>query len=52
MEAEIVPGDIILVEKNNGAGLTVRYYLPRKKNSVVPTMPQHRNGQLVSFRRR
>jgi hypothetical protein len=31
MEAEMVPGDIILVEKSNGAGLTVRYYLPRNK---------------------
>jgi hypothetical protein len=30
MEAEIMPGDIILVENNNGAGMTVRYYLPRK----------------------
>jgi UDP-N-acetylmuramyl pentapeptide synthase len=30
MEAEIMPGDIILVEKSSGAGMTVRYYLPRK----------------------
>jgi hypothetical protein len=34
MEAEIVPGDIILVGKCNGAGLTVRYYLPRNGNSA------------------
>jgi hypothetical protein len=29
MEAEIMPGDIILVGKSDGAGMTVRYYLPR-----------------------
>ena len=29
MEAEIMPGDIILVGKSTGAGMTVRYYLPR-----------------------
>jgi hypothetical protein len=33
MEAEMATGDIILVEKSTGAGLTVRYYLPRKANS-------------------
>jgi hypothetical protein len=33
MEAEIMPGDIILVEKSTGAGMTVRYYLPRKSNT-------------------
>jgi hypothetical protein len=32
MEAEITPGDIILVEKSTGAGMTVRYYLPRRRN--------------------
>jgi UDP-N-acetylmuramyl pentapeptide synthase len=30
MEAELMPGDVILVEKSNGAGMTVRYYSPRK----------------------
>jgi UDP-N-acetylmuramyl pentapeptide synthase len=29
MQAEIKPGDILLVEKANGAGMTVRYRLPR-----------------------
>jgi UDP-N-acetylmuramyl pentapeptide synthase len=29
MEAEIKPGDILLVERANGAGMTVRYLLPR-----------------------
>ena len=29
MQAEIQPGDILLVEKANGAGMTVRYLLPR-----------------------
>jgi hypothetical protein len=32
MEAEILPGDIVLVEKDTGAGMTVRYYLPRSRN--------------------
>jgi hypothetical protein len=32
MEAEIMPGDVILVEKSTGAGMTVRYYLPRKRD--------------------
>jgi hypothetical protein len=29
MQAEIEPSDILLVEKTNGAGMTVRYLLPR-----------------------
>jgi len=29
MQAEIKPSDILLVEKTNGAGMTVRYLLPR-----------------------
>jgi hypothetical protein len=32
MEAEIMPGDIVLVAKSTGAGMTVRYYLPRLSN--------------------
>jgi hypothetical protein len=29
MQAEIKPGDTLLVERTNGAGMTVRYLLPR-----------------------
>jgi hypothetical protein len=29
MEAEMQPGDILLLEPCNGAGMTVRYRLPR-----------------------
>jgi hypothetical protein len=29
MQAEMKPGDILLVERRNGAGMTVRYLLPR-----------------------
>ena len=29
MEAEIKPGDVLLVERANEAGMTVRYLLPR-----------------------
>jgi hypothetical protein len=29
MQAEMKPGDILLLERTNGAGMTVRYILPR-----------------------
>ena len=29
MEAEMKPGDILLLERTNGVGMTVRYLLPR-----------------------
>lgn len=29
MQAEMKPGDTLLVERTNGAGMTVRYLLPR-----------------------
>jgi hypothetical protein len=29
MQAEMKPGDILLIERPNGAGMTVRYVLPR-----------------------
>jgi hypothetical protein len=29
MEAEVKLGDTLLVERTNGAGMTVRYLLPR-----------------------
>jgi hypothetical protein len=29
MQAEIRAGDVLLVERANGAGMTVRYRLPR-----------------------
>ena len=29
MQAEMKPGDVLLVESANGAGMTVRYLLPR-----------------------
>jgi hypothetical protein len=30
MEAEMKPGDTLLLERSNGAGMTVRYLLPRR----------------------
>lgn len=30
MQAEMKPGDTLLVERVNGAGMTVRYLLPRR----------------------
>jgi hypothetical protein len=32
MEAEMKAGDTLLIERSNGAGLTVRYLLPRRTN--------------------
>ena len=32
MQAEMKPGDSLLVERANGAGMTVRYMLPRHPN--------------------
>jgi UDP-N-acetylmuramyl pentapeptide synthase len=32
MEAEMKTGDTLLVERSNGAGMTVRYLLPRRTN--------------------
>jgi len=29
MQAEIKPGDTLLLDRANGAGMTVRYLLPR-----------------------
>jgi hypothetical protein len=29
MQAEMKPGDTLLIERANGAGMTVRYLLPR-----------------------
>ena len=29
MQDEMKPGDVLLVERTNGAGMTVRYLLPR-----------------------
>lgn len=31
MELEMKPGDVLLVERNNPAGLTIRYLLPRSR---------------------
>jgi hypothetical protein len=31
MQDEMKPGDTLLVERANGAGMTVRYLLPRRK---------------------
>jgi len=32
MEGEMKPGDILLFDRTNGAGMTVRYALPRREN--------------------
>ena len=32
MQAEIKPGDIVILERSNGAGMTVLYLLPRTAN--------------------
>jgi UDP-N-acetylmuramyl pentapeptide synthase len=29
MQAEVKPGDVVLVEQDSGSGMTVRYLLPR-----------------------
>jgi UDP-N-acetylmuramyl pentapeptide synthase len=29
MQAEVMPGDVVLVEQDSGSGMTVRYRLPR-----------------------
>jgi hypothetical protein len=31
MQAEMKPGDTMIVERSNGAGMTIRYLLPRAK---------------------
>ena len=30
MQAEVKPGDVVLVEQGSGSGMTVRYRLPRQ----------------------
>ena len=32
MRDEMAPGEIVLVERSNGSGMTVRFMLPRSKN--------------------
>jgi hypothetical protein len=32
MQAEMKAGDVLLVDRSNGAGMTVRYLLPRSAN--------------------
>jgi hypothetical protein len=34
-QEEIKAGDVLLVERTNGAGMTVRYLLPRAVNSPL-----------------
>jgi hypothetical protein len=34
MQAEMKPGDTLLLERTNGAGMTVRYLLPRADASL------------------
>jgi hypothetical protein len=36
MEKEMKPGDILLVERSHGAGMTVRYFLPRYGIATLP----------------
>jgi hypothetical protein len=31
MQAEMKPGDTMILDRANGAGMTVRYLLPRRK---------------------
>ena len=35
MEKEMKPGDVLLVERSNGAGMTVRYFLPRGGTAIL-----------------
>jgi hypothetical protein len=35
MQDEMKPGDTLLIERTNGAGMTVRYLLPRPKGLTV-----------------
>jgi hypothetical protein len=36
MEAEMKTGDILLIERSNGVGMTVRYLLPRLPELAAP----------------
>jgi hypothetical protein len=38
MEGEFMPGDTLLLDRTNGAGMTVRYLLPRT-SSVQISLP-------------
>ena len=35
MEAEFMPGDTLLLDQTNGAGMTVRYLLPRTADMQI-----------------
>jgi hypothetical protein len=35
MRDEIGPGDILLVERSNGPGMTVRFMLPRRQTTIA-----------------
>ena len=35
MEAEFMPGDTLLLDQTNGAGMTVRYLLPRTSDIQI-----------------
>jgi hypothetical protein len=41
MQAEMKSGDTLLVQRTNGAGMTVRYLLPRANWGGVTASPTH-----------
>jgi hypothetical protein len=42
MQAEVKPGDIVLLDQSNRAGMTVRYLLPREVPAITPSLPTPR----------
>jgi UDP-N-acetylmuramyl pentapeptide synthase len=43
MQAEIRPGDTVLLDRSNGVGMTVRYLLPRIDWAVLTLGPRDRS---------
>jgi hypothetical protein len=49
MQAEMKPGDTMILDRANGAGMTVRYLLPRpsevslSERASVPSVPDFKN---------
>jgi hypothetical protein len=46
MEAEMKPGDVLLIERANGVGMTVRYLLPRPTGAASPQLLAQRDRPL------
>jgi hypothetical protein len=46
MQEEIKPGDTVLLERHSGAGMTVRYLLPRKSNQATAKILVNRKSKI------